>query len=1471
MKKLILATLFIVTVALTATGWAFPPMMGSTGGGVELAADCNTAAYYAIGTLCQQTGDGKLFKGTGAAVVEITAGTGIAADGSVAWTGAPVPNAANTIALGSNAAEWADLFLGDGAIIYGQNDISNTITSSAAGWIFALPINLVSTGVKLTGANGVLTILGQGDGADENMTLDFNTTSNLVTIASGTSATFAFTPNVAFTGDITVAGADITLISATAGAGITGGDGTISLKGLGSGTDEIMTIDLNTSNLITIDSSTSATFAFTPAVAFTASVSVGTSLNPDTDGGATIGTKNTAEWQNLYLNTGGTIEWENGDVTLTHSANTLTLGGGDLALGANNLTLTGSVGATGAGKATKLWAVDAELTNLPTINGGTLAASLSVDDLITLSGVAGGAVNLGTFTGTTITDNQTIKAAFQLLETAFEGLPGGHTQNTDTGTDSTTFTFGSGGVKLKTNSGVLEVRNNADSAYDDLKALTIEGTVITATTNFAGALTGNVTGNVSGTAATVTGAAQTAITSVGTLTGLTVSGAIVPNAVGTIDLGSTSAELRNIFLGNGGILYGQIDHSATLTSSLNTWTASNFATTGIMTIGTQLLPDANDGATIGISGTAWSDLFLASGAVIDFSASDVTLTHSSNTLTLGGGDLALGTNNITGVGYISFGADPADAGAIRLSNNTFVFSEKASTGTDISVIGVDASDVVQIAASGSSGVTITPAATFTGEATFNGNITAGNADTDTLTIRSMIIGGNSRAVQIAASVASPTYATATNELYVAGDIETAGTVYAAAFNGGLGTDGQRGITLTSNTNLNPTANQIYFISDVLYFSQAGTQKTPMRLEDAQEVAGLKTFKGGLEVGNATTTTVLRLYDGSSNYWSIAVPAMAANYTLTLPADDGTANQALITDGSGTLSWGTVTATAHGSDTYVQFNDGGSALGSDAGFTWNKTTDRLTLGSSGGATTGTLDLYYTGTTYAATITPNASMSGDVTITLPSNTSTLIGSGSNTFTGAQILSGVNPADGSLDSLTLGGSAVTLGAFNGSDTFRGIYLNYTNANHTGTGNTVALIDIPAITGDTNSNFYGIRAGNFTGTPGAAGEVERFISVGTGFDHGLYSGSPVYVGDGTNGTTIGATGNTSFAGTATLTLPNNTTTANNTAEASVYWESDTDILTIGDGATGISLDFTANTAIVFPATSGTLGLVTAPIALASQASGDTFYATSGTAIARLAKGTAYQILQMNSGATAPEWTSTLSLSALNLTSATSAIPWPVGAAALPTAEGSAYWTSATDKLTIGDGATSISLDFTANTTITFPAATGTLALTDQTMYIGTTQVAINRASAALTLAGITLTTPDIGAATGTSLMVTGRVDGTVGITESSAALAVVVATHGHSAYFINSGADEANSTFTLPAVEAGLQYCFKNATGIDHVLKILAVSDDVIDLDGADTGAAGYIHSGGALGDAACVVGVDATHWYSYVQKGTFTAHAP
>lgn len=59
-----------------------------------------------------------------------------------------------------------------------------------------------------------------------------------------------------------------------------------------------------------------------------------------------------------------------------------------------------------------------------TLVKATVQATLSVDDLITLSGVADGAANLGTFTGSTITDNRTIKQALQELETAVEAAGG---------------------------------------------------------------------------------------------------------------------------------------------------------------------------------------------------------------------------------------------------------------------------------------------------------------------------------------------------------------------------------------------------------------------------------------------------------------------------------------------------------------------------------------------------------------------------------------------------------------------------------------------------------------------------------------------------------------------------------------------------------------------------------------------------------------------------------------------------------------------------------------------------------------------------------------------------------------------------------------------------------------------------------------------------------------------------------------
>ena len=53
-----------------------------------------------------------------------------------------------------------------------------------------------------------------------------------------------------------------------------------------------------------------------------------------------------------------------------------------------------------------------------------------------------------------------------------------------------------------------------------------------------------------------------------------------------------------------------------------------------------LSPVTSDGVALGTGSLMWSDLFLASGSVINFNNGNITVTHSSNTLTVAGGTLA---------------------------------------------------------------------------------------------------------------------------------------------------------------------------------------------------------------------------------------------------------------------------------------------------------------------------------------------------------------------------------------------------------------------------------------------------------------------------------------------------------------------------------------------------------------------------------------------------------------------------------------------------------------------------------------------------------------------------------------------------------------------------------------------------------------------------------------------------------------
>jgi hypothetical protein len=61
-----------------------------------------------------------------------------------------------------------------------------------------------------------------------------------------------------------------------------------------------------------------------------------------------------------------------------------------------------------------------------------------------------------------------------------------------------------------------------------------------------------------------------------------------------------------------------------------------------------------------------------------------------------GASQSVKVNNFIMDGYIAIGPDPADTGAIRLSNNTYIFSEANPPGTDVQLIGADTNNRIKL-------------------------------------------------------------------------------------------------------------------------------------------------------------------------------------------------------------------------------------------------------------------------------------------------------------------------------------------------------------------------------------------------------------------------------------------------------------------------------------------------------------------------------------------------------------------------------------------------------------------------------------------------------------------------------------------------------------------------------------------------------------------------------------------------------
>lgn len=156
------------------------------------------------------------------------------------------------------------------------------------------------------------------------------------------------------------------------------------------------------------------------------------------------------------------------------------------------------------------------------------------------------------------------------------------------------------------------------------------------------------------------GATPATLGSLGTATTLLHGNASGAPTFGAVSLTADVSGILPVANGGTGIAYFTVagptttrtytfpDAAATIarTDAANSFTGASTASAWVLTsptITTKISPTSDDGAPLGDTTHNFSDLFLATGAVVNFANSNVVLTHSSGILTLGTGNFIITT------------------------------------------------------------------------------------------------------------------------------------------------------------------------------------------------------------------------------------------------------------------------------------------------------------------------------------------------------------------------------------------------------------------------------------------------------------------------------------------------------------------------------------------------------------------------------------------------------------------------------------------------------------------------------------------------------------------------------------------------------------------------------------------------------------------------------------------------------------
>jgi hypothetical protein len=233
----------------------------------------------------------------------------------------------------------------------------------------------------------------------------------------------------------------------------------------------------------------------------------------------------------------------------------------------------------------------------------------------------------------------------------------------------------------------------------------------------------------------------------------------------------------------------------------------------------------------------------------------------------------------------------------------------------------------------------------------------------------------------------------------------------------------------------PTSTKLYVIKNSVTGGYAVTLKTsagtgisvPNGSTALLYCDGTNVVSGATYMATVSTTQVdilaqgdLRLQDTTGGeYVALQAPAtLSASYTLTLPADDGTAGQALITDGSGVLSW----SSAASGDVY-----GPASATDNAVARFDGTTGKIIQNSVVTIADTTGDMAGVGTFSSGAITSSALTSGRVpyagTAGLIQDAAGLTFDGSTLSNTGRITTGTGVGAGSsATQITIGGTLVS-----------------------------------------------------------------------------------------------------------------------------------------------------------------------------------------------------------------------------------------------------------------------------------------------------------------------------------------------------------------------------------------------------------------------------------------------------------------